>query len=190
MRLSNGQIVADSPGTAQGPRILPAISPGRPAIKIRDGQLVAELLDTDQSPQILQGPRGLAGDTGAQGPAGPVGPTGPIGPVGPAGAASTVAGPTGRTGETGRDGLTGPAGPAGPQGITGLQGPVGTDLHYTHTQYEPASAWVIDHPLGKNPSVVVIDSAGDECEGAVAYAGPGRIVIYFSAAFGGQAFLN
>jgi hypothetical protein len=50
--------------------------------------------------------------------------------------------------------------------------------------------WTIEHNLGKRPSVVVIDSAGDQVEGMVAYLDANNLMITFSAAFGGEAYLN
>ena len=61
---------------------------------------------------------------------------------------------------------------------------------YRHTQPVPSSHWVIDHNLGKYPSVVVIDSAGDEVLGAVSYPTLNRLEVRFSGAFSGVAECN
>ena len=85
-------------------------------------------------------------------------------------------------------GLLGPQGIPGPQGE---QGPPGlADLHYDHDQMSASAYWVIDHNLGKYPSVSVIDSAGACCEGFVEYITSNRVTITFSAAFAGHAYLN
>lgn len=60
-------------------------------------------------------------------------------------------------------------------------------------EYIPSAAeavWTINHGLNKYPSVSVIDSSGDDVEGDVSYQGPNRVVITFSAAISGKAFLN
>ncbi len=88
-----------------------------------------------------------------------------------------------------RPGPQGPSGPPGPQGPTGPAG-TGGDLTYLHQQLTPAAVWTIDHGLGKEPSVTVINSAGDEVVGDVAFPTLDRVAITFSAAFGGRARLN
>ena len=60
----------------------------------------------------------------------------------------------------------------------------------TYVKSAAEAVWEINHNLGKYPSVVVIDSAGDEVEGDVQYVNPNRIIITFSAALAGRAFLN
>ena len=74
------------------------------------------------------------------------------------------------------------------------QGPAGKDgsgdLHYPHTQAVPDTVWVIDHNLGKYPSVICFDSANDEIEGMISYQSLNRVTVTFSAATGGYAYLN
>jgi hypothetical protein len=48
----------------------------------------------------------------------------------------------------------------------------------------------VAHNLGKYPSATVLDSAGDQVEGAIAYLDTNTLTISFSAAFGGVAYLN
>lgn len=81
-----------------------------------------------------------------------------------------------------RRGIQGPQGPAGPA--------AGADLHFVHVQGPAASAWVITHGLGKYPTVRVVDSAGDECEGEIVYGSLNQLTITFSAPFSGTAYLN
>lgn len=81
-------------------------------------------------------------------------------------------------------------GPQGPRGYPGPQGPPGGDLSKEHRQNSAADVWTIDHELGKFPSVTVMDSAGDEVEGAVSYPSLARVVVRFSAPFSGSAYLN
>lgn len=80
----------------------------------------------------------------------------------------------------------GPAGPKGDQGDPGSGG----DLNYTHSQGAASAVWTINHSLGKYPSVTVIDSAGDEVEGTVTYPSTSQVVVTFTAAFSGTAYLN
>ena len=74
-------------------------------------------------------------------------------------------------------------GPAGKDGIGG-------DSHYPHTQTTAEAFWVIDHNLGKYPSVICFDSANDEIEGVINYPSLNRVTVTFSAATGGYAYLN
>lgn len=79
------------------------------------------------------------------------------------------------------------------QGLTGQPGdtlPGTGDSSYRHDQSPAAVEWVIDHNLGKWPSVTIIDSAGDEVEGEVNFVNQNRVIATFSAAFSGSAFVN
>lgn len=89
-------------------------------------------------------------------------------------------------------GAPGPAGASGPAGPQGPQGPAGSggDLSYTHVQATASATWLVTHNLGKIPSVTVIDSAGSEVEGDVAYTSANSLTLNFSAAFSGTAYLN
>lgn len=84
-------------------------------------------------------------------------------------------------------GLPGMRGVRGPQGIQGL---VGTDLNYTHTQAVPASSWVIIHSLNKFPSVNIVDSAGSNVIGDIAYTNANSVTVTFNGSFSGIAYLN
>lgn len=63
-------------------------------------------------------------------------------------------------------------------------------LGYVFTQSTPTAIWIINHDLGKYPAVNIVDSANDEVIGEVNYTSTSQIVITFSAAFSGKAFLN
>jgi hypothetical protein len=63
-------------------------------------------------------------------------------------------------------------------------------LGYVFTQSTPATVWTINHDLNKYPSVTIVDSANDEVIGEVKYNSTSQIVLTFSAAFSGKAFLN
>lgn len=99
------------------------------------------------------------------------------------------AGPTGPSGADGDDGATGPTGPTGPTGATGPPGPSGGS-GYIHEQLVPATTWIVAHNLARFPSVTVVDSGGTTVVGDVAYTDDDSLVVTFSAAFGGRAYLN
>ena len=83
-------------------------------------------------------------------------------------------------------GISGPPGPPGPQGPPGD----GAASSYTHVQSTPDDIWVIDHGLGFNPSVTVVDSGGAQVEGDVRYVSVVQVTITFSAGFSGKAYLS
>lgn len=61
---------------------------------------------------------------------------------------------------------------------------------YVHDQFNPSDIWVITHNLNKNPSITVVNSAGDEVEGAVTINSLNQVTITFCGAFSGKAYLN
>lgn len=81
----------------------------------------------------------------------------------------------------------GPPGPTGPPGNVNELLPL---LGYTHTQAIARASWTITHSLPYNPSVTVVDSAGTEVEGGVQFTSPTTIVLTFSGAFSGKAYLS
>lgn len=80
-------------------------------------------------------------------------------------------------------GFQGPPGPIGPQGPSG-------DAYYRHVQSAASSLWVVEHALGKYPSITVVDSGGTEVEGAVSYIDNNIIHVSFVGAFSGEAYCN
>jgi len=64
------------------------------------------------------------------------------------------------------------------------------DRNFESTQPTPSAVWNIYHGLGKKPSFMVFDSAGDEVEGQPEFISNDEIRITFSAAFSGFAVLN
>jgi hypothetical protein len=75
----------------------------------------------------------------------------------------------------------------GPQGPSGVFTP--GDVAYTHTQAVASSTWTINHNLGFNPTAVVLDSAGTNCEGSFSYPTVNQMVITFNSAFTGVAYI-
>lgn len=93
-------------------------------------------------------------------------------------------GPTGPQGPPG-DSIVGPEGPAGPQGEPGIP-----FYSYVHTQSSPSATWTIEHNLGGLLNITVIDSAGSQIEGDVVFQDLNTVVIQYSGAFSGTAFLS
>ena len=85
----------------------------------------------------------------------------------------------------------GPQGAKGDTGATGPQGPAGagTNVFYTHYQNTPTSVWTINHNLGNYVIAIVYDSANNQVEGATAQPSINQIVITFSSAFSGYAYI-
>jgi hypothetical protein len=75
-------------------------------------------------------------------------------------------------------------GPQGPPGVF-----TSSDIFYVHTQGSPSATWTINHNLNGNPTAVVLDSAGTQCEGTFSYPTLNRMVITFTGAFSGTAYV-
>ena len=87
----------------------------------------------------------------------------------------------GGAGLTTTDGLT--------EGITNLYFTT-SRVSYTHTQGVPSATWNITHNLHFYPNVTVQDSAGNIVEGEIAYTNSDSLVVTFSTAFSGEAYLS
>ena len=62
---------------------------------------------------------------------------------------------------------------------------------YKHTQGTPSTSWTIDHNLGYEPGgVSVVDSSGTIVTGTITYASVNQIVVSFTSAFGGKAYIS
>lgn len=64
------------------------------------------------------------------------------------------------------------------------------DKTFVFTQASAESVWEIQHNLGKYPSVTTVDSADTVVVGGVEYIDLNNLIITFSAAFSGKAYLN
>lgn len=73
----------------------------------------------------------------------------------------------------------------------GPQGPAGdpTTIFFTHIQSVSSAVWTINHGLLGHPTAVVLDSAGTQCEGTFSYPSITQMVITFSSAFTGTAYI-
>jgi len=71
-------------------------------------------------------------------------------------------------------------------------GPSSANPHgtYTFTQVSASATWTITHNLNCYPAVSIVDSAGTLVFGEINYVSANVIIVTFSAAFGGQAYLN
>jgi hypothetical protein len=72
----------------------------------------------------------------------------------------------------------------GPQGAPGSAG-----VFYVHQQPTAASVWTINHNLNAEPTAVVLDSAGTQCEGTFSYPSRQVMIITFTAPFTGTAYV-
>ena len=61
---------------------------------------------------------------------------------------------------------------------------------YKHTQNLAATTWTVNHNLGKQPSITVVDSAGTEMTASVNFPDDNTAVISLSYAISGEAFAN
>lgn len=66
----------------------------------------------------------------------------------------------------------------------------GFDSHYEFVQGVPATTWDITHNLDKFPSISVVDTADTAVIGSYDYVTKNRVILNFSDAFAGRAFLN
>lgn len=64
------------------------------------------------------------------------------------------------------------------------------DKNFVWEQGNPSDTWVIPHPLNKQVSVSVLDSAGTYVYGEVTLMTNSLVIIKFTAAFSGSAVLN
>ncbi len=72
----------------------------------------------------------------------------------------------------------------------GDPGAGGGGSYYRHVQSTPAAVWVITHGLGYRPNVTVVDSTARQVEGDVEHVNDNELIVSFSAAFAGEAYLS
>lgn len=61
---------------------------------------------------------------------------------------------------------------------------------YPHDQITSEPEWLIEHGLGKKPSVTVVDSLNRVVMGEVEYLDDNVLIVRFKSAFKGKAYLN
>lgn len=75
--------------------------------------------------------------------------------------------------------------------ITGLQEILNHIWTFTFEQGIPSDTWVIQHNLGRNPNVTVVDSSGSvQVPDDINYDNDNQITVKFLGSFAGKAFLN
>lgn len=65
-----------------------------------------------------------------------------------------------------------------------------SSTRHTHTQGTAATIWTINHALGGFPSVTIVDSAKTVVFGEVNYVSTTQVVVNFTSAFSGYAYLT
>lgn len=75
-----------------------------------------------------------------------------------------------------------------PNQVLNLVYPVAS--RHIHTQGTASTSWTITHALGGYPSVSIVDSAKTVVFGEVQYISTTQIVVNFSSAFSGYAYLT
>lgn len=61
---------------------------------------------------------------------------------------------------------------------------------YTHDQSGSSATWTITHNLRKFPSVTTVDNVGNIILGDVSYTNKNQVVVSFTTAISGMAYLN
>lgn len=61
---------------------------------------------------------------------------------------------------------------------------------FTFEQRAPADLWVIEHPLGSRPTVLITDSAGTVINGDITFPDESTVIASFGAPFSGTATLR
>lgn len=78
--------------------------------------------------------------------------------------------------------------PAAPTTLTSSQ--VVPFVAYEHTQPSASATWTITHNLNFYPNVTVLDSAGTQVEGELAYLTRNQLQIEFAVPISGTAYLS
>jgi hypothetical protein len=63
-------------------------------------------------------------------------------------------------------------------------------VRHVHTQGTATTTWTITHALGGYPSVSIVDSARTVVYGEINYPSTTQVVVNFSSAFSGYAYLT
>ena len=64
------------------------------------------------------------------------------------------------------------------------------DKNYVHEQIQSSDSWIVQHNLNKYPAVSVVDTGKNEIVGDIKHIDKNSLIINFSHAFSGMAFLN
>ena len=131
----------------------------------------------------VQGLQGLTG-SGVQGLVGSQGLTGSQGIQGITG--------IGLQGLTGAQGITGSQGEIGSQGIQGTAGISFSvsKVSFRYEQSNQSSVWNINHNLGFNPNITILDYSGNTIESDIVYVNINNVTLTFSSDVSGYAYLS
>ena len=67
----------------------------------------------------------------------------------------------------------------------------GGNVSFTFIQNTTAAVWVINHNLARFPSVITVDSGGNEFKGQVKYIDANNLTVtWLGVGFSGTAYLN
>lgn len=64
------------------------------------------------------------------------------------------------------------------------------DLSFVHEQTNASNTWVVDHNLGKKPSVTIVTTTDTTVIGEITYNNQNKLTINLSSANSGKAYLN
>lgn len=62
--------------------------------------------------------------------------------------------------------------------------------NYTHNQSAVSNVWIVNHNLGYNPNVSILDSAESNVEAEIWYNNTNSLEIRFSVGISGKAYLS
>ena len=64
------------------------------------------------------------------------------------------------------------------------------DLSFVHEQTNASNTWVVNHNLGKKPSVTIVTTTDTTVIGEITYTNENKLTINLSSANSGKAYLN
>ena len=164
-----------------------------PTGAIGDAYLVLrDLYVWDATHNVWQNVGAIAGVQGLQGITG-IGLQGLVGSQGLTGSQG-IQGITGigLQGLTGAQGITGSKGEIGSQGIQGTAGISFSvsQVSFRYEQSNQSSVWNINHNLGFNPNITILDYSGNTIESDIVYVNINNVTLTFSSDVSGYAYLS
>lgn len=75
--------------------------------------------------------------------------------------------------------------------LTTVGGAGGGNVSFIFVQNTTASVWTISHGMGRYPSVITVDSGGNEFKGQIKYIDANNLTVtWLGVGFSGTAYLN
>lgn len=169
------------------------LTTNHPTGAVGDAYLVlGDLYVWDATHNVWQNVGAIAGVQGLQGPVG-FGAQGLVGSQGLTGLQG-IQGITGigLQGLTGTQGITGSKGEIGSQGIQGTAGISFSvsQVSFRYEQSNQSSVWNINHNLGFNPNITILDYSGNTIESDIVYVNINNVTLTFSSDVSGYAYLS